>query len=120
MKLVFYHINLFRIFQLKCSKVVLDGEILAFDTLSESYVPFGSNRTVAARQKKPNELISSSCHMCYMVFDILFYQTSLDSEPTDLTNTLLKIRRRILEEMVQPEPTRLEVRQYFRVNRLTI
>lgn len=82
-------------------QAVLDGEMLSWDEAEQAFVPFGSNRTVAAGAD-PNR------HLCYVAFDILAY-TDADGQRFDLRRTRLLGRRELLERVVAPKERWLEV-----------
>merc|ERR1719383_66370 len=86
-------------------QAVLDGEMLAWDELEEVFMPFGHNRTVAQNTDQHR-------HLCYVVFDMLFYMDN-DGETYDLRRTKLQARRELLTQVVEPLPHRLEVGAMF-------
>ncbi len=82
------------------SRAVLDGEMLSYDELAKSFVPFGNNRFVALQ-------LDANQHLCYMVFDILYYSNGEDTY--DLRNTPMEDRRKLLEKVIAPIDKIVEV-----------
>lgn len=82
-------------------KVVLDGEMLAWDKAEEAFVSFGHNRTVA-KANDPNR------HLCFVAFDVLHY-VDKEGEMYDLRRTGLEKRKEFLSRIVVPQAHRLEV-----------
>jgi len=52
---------------MQCESCILDGEMMAWDTVEKCYVPFGGNRAAAASDIQG----SGNTHLCYLVFDCL-------------------------------------------------
>lgn len=82
-------------------KVVLDGEMLAWDKAEEAFVSFGHNRTVA-KANDPNR------HLCFVAFDILLY-VDKEGQMYDLRRNSLESRKDFLSRIVVPQAHRLEV-----------
>merc|ERR1719359_2760803 len=82
-------------------QVVLDGEMLSWDKVEETFIPFGHNRTVA-RSTDPNR------HLCFVAFDVLYYMDK-EGEVFDLRSTRLSERRDLLVRVIELQPHRLEV-----------
>lgn len=82
-------------------QAVVDGEMLAWDEAEQSFVPFGSNRTVA-QSGDPMR------HLCYMAFDLLFYMDQ-EGQVWDLRRTRFQGRRELLEKVVRPKERWFEV-----------
>eukprot|EP00929_Paragymnodinium_shiwhaense_P090125 TRINITY_DN50336_c0_g1_i1.p1 TRINITY_DN50336_c0_g1~~TRINITY_DN50336_c0_g1_i1.p1 ORF type:complete len:939 (-),score=205.44 TRINITY_DN50336_c0_g1_i1:140-2860(-) len=82
-------------------RVVLDGEMLAWDENEQSFIAFGSNRTVAMGN-------DATKHLCYVVFDILYYMDA-EGQVFDLRRTRLARRRELCERVVEVRERWLEV-----------
>jgi len=121
---------------IKCDSCILDGELVSWNSETESFEPFGTNRSIALSQSvfdsEVSQLASLSdspdspqstevaqvdeidqqllCHsknLCYIAFDILYRNgESLVSKP-------LNERKRILQECIKTEPHRFDVAEYF-------
>eukprot|EP00922_Rhytidocystis_sp_ex-Travisia-forbesii_P070119 GHVS01104812.1.p1 GENE.GHVS01104812.1~~GHVS01104812.1.p1 ORF type:complete len:1025 (-),score=77.63 GHVS01104812.1:2533-5607(-) len=86
-------------------QVMLDGEMLAWDATTNRFVAFGSNRTVAGNCP------TSGRHLCYVVFDILYYKGPA-AEGVDMTQSTLMNRKHLLKHVVVEDPHKLEVAPY--------
>eukprot|EP00743_Colponemidia_sp_Colp-15_P010678 GILK01011788.1.p1 GENE.GILK01011788.1~~GILK01011788.1.p1 ORF type:complete len:977 (-),score=171.66 GILK01011788.1:53-2941(-) len=93
--------------QIKLSACILDGEMLAWDTRDEVYLPFGNNKTVALASAEEND----GKQLCYLVFDILYLETPAGDPITTMENSLAD-RREILRKAIDQVPHRLEVVPY--------
>eukprot|EP00921_Rhytidocystis_pertsovi_P006816 GHVQ01011527.1.p1 GENE.GHVQ01011527.1~~GHVQ01011527.1.p1 ORF type:complete len:986 (-),score=186.32 GHVQ01011527.1:107-3064(-) len=87
------------------SCVILDGEMMSWDAALQRFIAFGSNRQVAARAQ------ASGTHLCYVVFDVVYYKTAL-GEAYDMTQTPLTDRKYLLSRIVKQVPHRLELAEY--------
>jgi DNA ligase 4 len=74
----------------KAQSAVFDGEMVAFDDLSQSILPFGKNRTISAVKES-----GSSMHLSYQIFDLL-YLRDVSGKEFDLRNTKYEDRRKLL------------------------
>ncbi|PHJ19762.1 atp-dependent dna ligase domain-containing protein, partial [Cystoisospora suis] len=94
---------------LRGSQAILDGELLAWDDELGTFLPFGSNKSVAVTEH-------AGCHLSYVVFDVLFYRNaSGDSYP--LFNVQLKDRKILLERILKPYRSRLMIAPYVLATR---
>lgn len=84
--------------------LVLDGEMITWDTETDKMVPFGSLKTAALEQQR--NPFSTGPRPLYRVFDILYLNGK------DLTRYDLRTRRKALERVIQPVDRRLEVLEY--------
>ena len=75
-------------------QLILDGEILLYDTKNKCPLPFGT-----LGKHKKNEFKDAT--VCYFVFDCLFYNGE------SLMNKSMKERREILEKNVKEIPGRI-------------
>eukprot|EP00916_Digyalum_oweni_P009279 GHVL01015670.1.p1 GENE.GHVL01015670.1~~GHVL01015670.1.p1 ORF type:complete len:742 (-),score=161.60 GHVL01015670.1:259-2484(-) len=87
--------------------VILDGEMLAWNAATNTFIPFGSNRTVAQD--------GIGRHLCYIVFDILLY-CDKDGKTVDLTSVPLIERKELLARVIRVESHKLELAQYKTVS----
>nr|CAJ20429.1 DNA ligase IV, putative [Toxoplasma gondii RH] len=71
---------------LRGSQAILDGELLAWDDDLESFLPFGTNKSVAAAE-------TARCHLSYVIFDVLYYRNS-EGDEYSLLNMKLQDRKR--------------------------
>jgi DNA ligase-4 len=80
--------------------LIVDGEMLVWDTLTERFLPFGSNRTMNVGHRKG---VSDNLQPCYCVFDLLFLNgQNVTAEP-------LARRKQLLAEALTPIDRRLEL-----------
>ncbi|KEP64515.1 UNVERIFIED_CONTAM: ATP-dependent DNA ligase domain-containing protein [Hammondia hammondi] len=70
---------------LRGSQAILDGELLAWDDDLESFLPFGTNKSVAAAE-------TARCHLSYVIFDVLYYRNS-EGDEYSLLNMKLQDRK---------------------------
>lgn len=76
------------------NQLILDGEILLYDTKNKCPLPFGT-----LGKHKKNEFKDAT--VCYFVFDCLYYNGE------SLMNKTMKERREILEKNVKEIPGRI-------------
>jgi DNA ligase-4 len=92
--------------------VILDGEMMAWDSDMGCFLPFGQNRTVVLEQQE----MGHSAHkwMCYKVFDILWannvkVETNDEQVPSgDMTGQPLEHRKQWLHRLIVDSPLKLE------------
>ena len=84
--------------------IILDGEMITWDTETDRMVPFGTLKTAALEQQR--NPFSTGPRPLYRVFDILHLNG------TDLTRYDLKSRRNALERVVKPVERRMEILEY--------
>ncbi|CBZ49544.1 putative DNA ligase [Neospora caninum Liverpool] len=70
---------------LRGSQAILDGELLAWDDELATFLPFGTNKSVAAAE-------TATCHLSYVVFDVLYYR-NLEGDEYSLLNMKLQDRK---------------------------
>lgn len=92
-------------------KLILDGEIVAYDIDRKCILPFGTLRKAAIQEAVRDFTTTDmfSEHGCWpylLVFDIL------QVNDKSLVDVLLKQRKEILEKVVRPVPHRLEILPY--------
>eukprot|EP00397_Hematodinium_sp_SG-2012_P016397 GEMP01016728.1.p1 GENE.GEMP01016728.1~~GEMP01016728.1.p1 ORF type:complete len:788 (+),score=189.85 GEMP01016728.1:182-2545(+) len=75
---------------LKGEQAVLDGEMMAWDSQEERYLPFGTNRAAAVD--------GGVTYLIYCVFDVLYYKN--DGESYNLCATPLKSRKKFLRDII--------------------
>ncbi|KAL9083581.1 MAG: hypothetical protein Q9159_005709 [Coniocarpon cinnabarinum] len=83
--------------------IILDGEMITYNTVLDRVMPFGTLKTAALAAKSeadPDE------RPVLKVFDILFLNDKV------LTNYTLRDRRRALEQSITPVSRRLEIHTY--------
>lgn len=85
--------------------LILDGEMITWDTDIDKIVAFGTLKTAALSEQK-NPVNKKGPRPLFRVFDILY----LNDEP--LTRYTLRDRHRALEKVVLGEPRRLEIHTY--------
>ncbi|KAN0088925.1 ATP dependent DNA ligase domain containing protein [Tylopilus felleus] len=82
----------------RVEEIILDGEMLVWDPVSERNLPFGTLKTAALDKSKAE----ARPRPCFKVFDLLYLNgMSLDKKS-------LKFRKRNLRACIQPVPGRLE------------
>ncbi|KFG47173.1 ATP-dependent DNA ligase domain-containing protein, partial [Toxoplasma gondii FOU] len=84
---------------LRGSQAILDGELLAWDDDLESFLPFGTNKSVAAAE-------TARCHLSYVIFDVLYYRNS-EGDEYSLLNMKLQDRKVLLERILRLSGNRL-------------
>lgn len=87
---------------------ILDGEMIVWDAIAHVPLAFGHNKTVA------NAVESSTHHLCYMVFDLLYMKTS-DGVEHDLMARPLSERKELLKSLLREVPNRLQPVPYQEV-----
>jgi DNA ligase-4 len=87
---------------------ILDGEMIVWDALAQTPLAFGHNKTVANAEE------SSTQHLCYMVFDLLYMRTS-DGQEHDLMGRPLSDRKELLKSLLREVPNRLQPTAYAEV-----
>mmetsp|Transcript_30578 Transcript_30578/g.48990 ORF Transcript_30578/g.48990 Transcript_30578/m.48990 type:complete len:958 (-) Transcript_30578:123-2996(-) len=100
---------------IKVDKCILDGEVLHWDNETKKYVPFGTNKTVAAMcanlVSQGKDVDSRNEWLCFVAFDILYAESS--SVPGIVQGSLTPLqfhkRRQILENAIAPIPHKLEI-----------
>ncbi|KAL1510427.1 hypothetical protein AB1Y20_006735 [Prymnesium parvum] len=94
------------------TSMILDGEICAYDPVSQHVLPFQS---LAARARKaPTAEQVDSLPVCFFIFDLLH----LDG--TSLLHTPLSERRALLREHVRPRAGRVEFAESTQVDSLPL
>ncbi|KAE8146821.1 ATP dependent DNA ligase domain-containing protein [Aspergillus avenaceus] len=84
--------------------LILDGEMITWDTEQDAIAPFGTLKTAAlSEQRNP---YSSSSRPLFRVFDILYLNGR------DLTRYTLRDRRNALQKSIKPAHHRLEIHPY--------
>ncbi|KAB8068426.1 ATP dependent DNA ligase domain-containing protein [Aspergillus leporis] len=84
--------------------LILDGEMITWDTEQDAIAPFGTLKTAAlAEQRNP---YSSSSRPLFRIFDILYLNGR------DLTRYTLRDRRNALQKSVKPVRHRFEIHPY--------
>ncbi|PFH38757.1 ATP-dependent DNA ligase domain-containing protein [Besnoitia besnoiti] len=78
---------------LRGAQAILDGELLAWDNELGTFLPFGTNKSVAAAE-------TARCHLSYVVFDVLYYRNH-DGQEYSLLNMQLKDRKVLLERILR-------------------
>jgi DNA ligase-3 len=73
----------------QADSLILDGEVLALDTSTGLFLPFGS-LGVHKRKEHPNAVL------CYVVFDLLYYNG------TSMVHLPLEERRKQMEQHIKP------------------
>ena len=86
--------------------IILDGEMITFDTVLNKIVGFGTLKTAALAAKKETKPDEDGQRPVLKLFDILLLNDKV------LTGYELKERRKALEGAVVPVPNRLEVHTY--------
>lgn len=86
---------------------ILDGELIVWDLTLDAPSSFGQNKTVA------NENTPGKC-LCYMLFDILYIETT-DGAKHNLMTKPLSDRKQILDKTISEVPKRLEKVKYLQV-----
>ncbi|KZT10103.1 DNA ligase 4 [Laetiporus sulphureus 93-53] len=90
-------------FDPRVDEIILDGEMLVWDPVSERNLPFGSLKTAALDKSKKEH----NPRPCFKVFDILFLNG------VSLLHKSLKYRKRNLKSCLQEVPGRVEyVKEY--------
>jgi DNA ligase-4 len=84
---------------------ILDGELLSYNTITNKYEPFGSNRTTALASIDVI-LSDTSKQLCYKAFDILAWEANV------LTDQPLKQRKETLNKVIQPIKHQFEIVDY--------
>ncbi|KAK7204444.1 putative DNA ligase [Myxozyma melibiosi] len=94
------------VFNEKVESIILDGEMVSWDTLYEMIEPFGTLKSSAlADQDEPSQ---KSSHPLYRVFDILYVNG------TPMVDFELEGRKRALKEWLTEVPTRFELHPFER------
>lgn len=100
---------------------ILDGEVVVYDTNTNSFAPFGLNKTVAISKINNEQTDSISVNdsktknLCYVVFDIIYLKTNKGDEYS-LLNESLSDRRLILYKIVAEVPNIIEIVKHKEVN----
>jgi DNA ligase-4 len=89
---------------INAKSVILDGEMVVYDTTTQKTLPFGQNKTIALSEEKEVD----GKHLCYKVFDILYIQGK-QGEEANLMNAVIQDRKMVLSRVVKSVPTYLEV-----------
>lgn len=89
------------VFDSNVDSIILDGEMITWDTKVDKMVPFGTLKTAALEHQKNQ--YSAEPRPLYRVFDILMLNG------TDLTQYTLRDRREALKRAVNPIERRLEI-----------
>lgn len=85
--------------------LILDGEMITWDTETDKMVPFGSLKTAALEHSR--NAFSTAPRPLYRVFDVLYLNGK------DLTRYDLRTRRlSVLERVIKPVDRRLEILEY--------
>jgi len=87
---------------------ILDGEMIVWDAIAHTPLAFGHNKTVANAEE------SSTHHLCYMVFDLLYMRQS-DGTEIDLMGRPLSDRKELLKSLLREVPNRLQPVPYQEV-----
>eukprot|EP01022_Parablepharisma_sp_SALTPOND_P011968 TRINITY_DN15277_c0_g1_i1.p1 TRINITY_DN15277_c0_g1~~TRINITY_DN15277_c0_g1_i1.p1 ORF type:complete len:732 (-),score=68.46 TRINITY_DN15277_c0_g1_i1:510-2705(-) len=98
-----------------CRACILDGEMVVWDSKTNSIVPFGQNKTVAQAE----DTVIDGKQLCYMVFDILYVQGN-KGEEANLMNATLRDRKMVLNRVVRSIPHVFEVVQGEETDKLEI
>ncbi|KAI9457174.1 ATP dependent DNA ligase domain-containing protein [Boletus coccyginus] len=85
-------------FDSRVEEIILDGEMLVWDPVSERNLPFGTLKTAALDKSK----VEHRPRPCFKVFDLLYLNGM------SLHKKSLKFRKRNLRACIQPVPGRLE------------
>lgn len=85
--------------------IILDGEMITWDPVTDKMVPFGSLKTAALEQQRNS--FSTNPRPLYRVFDVLYMNGK------DITRHELRERRNVLERAVKPVDRRLEIHKYY-------
>ncbi|KND05166.1 DNA ligase I, ATP-dependent (dnl1) [Spizellomyces punctatus DAOM BR117] len=88
-------------FDPKVHSVILDGELLAFNTESGLYEAFGSLKT--ASNEVLQKGVNAKLHPCFVVFDIVYLNNQ------SLVDQTLKDRRAYLHRIIKEKETFLEI-----------
>ena len=86
--------------------IILDGEMITFDTVLAKIVPFGTLKTAALDAKQETDSGKDGARPVFKVFDILYLNDKV------LTAYTLRDRRAALEQAIQPVSNRLEIHTY--------
>ncbi|KAF8551211.1 ATP-dependent DNA ligase [Imleria badia] len=82
----------------RVEEIILDGEMLVWDPVSERNLPFGTLKTAALDKSK----VEHHPRPCFKVFDLLYLNGM------SLHKKSLKFRKRNLRACIQPVPGRME------------
>ena len=94
-------------FPVNIKNIILDGEMIAWDPLSKSVVPFGTLKTVALDQGAHPDKTTGSRPL-FKVFDCLYCNDK------DITKYTLRDRRNLLERAVTQVDGRMEFLDYWK------
>ncbi|KAI8371267.1 ATP dependent DNA ligase domain-containing protein [Choanephora cucurbitarum] len=83
---------------IKAKKVILDGEMLAYDPMEHKFLPFG---TLKDASKSRNINNPTEPHPCFLVFDILLFND------TPLVNNRLEDRLKVLKTVMTEQQMHL-------------
>lgn len=93
--------------QFRLENVILDGELLVFDGLSNAFAEFGMNRTFATAREADfaagRDVDGSNRWFCYMIFDILLLNG------ISLMHLPLSARRAVMNEVLVQKPKHAEM-----------
>ncbi|KAI8047555.1 ATP dependent DNA ligase domain-containing protein, partial [Gilbertella persicaria] len=79
---------------IKAKKVILDGEMLAYDPTEQKFLPFGTLKD-ASKSRDIND--PTQPHPCYLVFDILLFND------TPLVDNKLEDRLKVLSTVMKEQ-----------------
>ena len=103
------------------SRVILDGEMIAWDPVNQVIIPFGSLKTAALTEKENKSSKYGMHPLCWLqflsaaddldiVFDVLYMnQTSLTRHP-------LYERRAVLHRIINPVERRFEIHNFSKAD----
>ncbi|KAF8433261.1 ATP dependent DNA ligase domain-containing protein [Boletus edulis BED1] len=86
------------VFDDRVEEIILDGEMLVWDPVSERNLPFGTLKTAALDKSK----VENHPRPCFKIFDLLYLNGM------SLNKKSLKFRKRNLRACIQPIPGRFE------------
>ena len=100
-------------------RVILDGEMIAWDPVNQAIIPFGNLKTAALTEKENRSSEDGIRPLCILlqisfILDIIFDILYLNH--TALTRYPLHERRAALHRIINPVPRRFEVHTYTESN----
>ncbi|KAI9090279.1 ATP dependent DNA ligase domain-containing protein [Phlyctochytrium arcticum] len=88
-------------FDSKVESVILDGELLAFNTESGVYEPFGSLRSASTEVREKGT--AAKLHPCFVVFDVVLLNGR------NIADQSLRDRRQYLQRIIREKETYIEI-----------
>jgi DNA ligase-4 len=107
-------------YELTNLRVILDGEMIAWDPVNQAIIPFGSLKTAALTEKENTTSGDGIRPLCishqnrHLTSDIIFDIVYINQ--TSLTRYPLFERRKALQRIINPIDRRFEVHKFTEAN----